>query len=55
MMKSVKTAMEDAVIHFKRGTQVADSTGLKVDGNAKISSLEVKMDNSTSIWVCLRV
>ena len=50
MMKSVKTAMEDvglqwnpkkcAVVHFKRGTHVADSAGLKVDGNTKISSLE---------------
>ena len=28
------------VVHFKRGTYVADSAGLKVDGNAKISSLE---------------
>ena len=28
------------VIHFKRGTHVADSTGLKVDGIAKISNLE---------------
>lgn len=50
MMKSVKTAMEDvglqwnpkkyAVAHFKRGTHVADSAVLKVDGNVKISSLE---------------
>ncbi|XP_068716907.1 uncharacterized protein [Montipora capricornis] len=29
-----------AVVHFKRGTHVADSAGLKVDGNAKIPSLE---------------
>ena len=50
MMKSVKTAMEDvglqwnpkkcAVVHFKRGTHVADSVGLKVDWNAEISSLK---------------
>ena len=50
MMKSVKAVMEDvglqwnpkkcAVVHFKRGTHVADSAGLKVDGSAEISSLE---------------
>ena len=50
MMKSVKAVMEDvglqsnpkkcAVVHFKRGTHVADSAGLKVDGNTEISSLE---------------
>ena len=50
VMKSVRPAMEDvglqwnpkkcAVVHFKRGTHVADSAGLKVDGNAKIPSLE---------------
>ena len=50
VMKSGKTAMENvglqwnpkkcAVVHFKRGTHVADSGGLKVDGNARISSLE---------------
>ena len=44
MMNSVKTAMEDvalqwnpikcAVVHFKRGTHVADSAGLKVDESA---------------------
>ena len=28
------------VFHFKRGTHVADSVELKVDGNAKVSSLE---------------
>ena len=49
-MKSVKAALEEvglqwnpkkcAIAHFKRGTFVADSTGLKVHGNAKISSLE---------------
>ena len=49
-MKSVKTVMEDvglqwnpkkcAVVNFKSGTHVADSEGLKVDGNAKISSLQ---------------
>lgn len=55
VMKSVKTAMEDvglqwnpkkcAVVHFKRGTHVADSAGLKVDGNAKIPSLEDGQQN----------
>ena len=50
VMKSIKAVMEDArlqwnpkklaVAHFKRGTHVADSAGLKVDGNAEISSLE---------------
>ena len=50
VMKSVKAVMEDvglqwnpkkcAVVHVKRGTHVADSAGLKVDGNAEISSLE---------------
>ena len=47
-MKSVKTGMEDVglqwnpkkCVNFERGTHVADSAGLKVDGNAKISSLE---------------
>ena len=52
MMKSVKAAMEDmglqwnpnkcAVVHIKRETHVTDGAGLKVDGNAKISSLEEK-------------
>ncbi|PFX18510.1 Retrovirus-related Pol polyprotein from type-1 retrotransposable element R2 [Stylophora pistillata] len=50
VMKSVKTALEDvglqwnpkkcAVVHLKWRTPVTDSAGLKVDGNAKISSLE---------------
>ena len=50
MIKSVKAVMEDvglqwnpkkcAVVHFKGGTHAADSVGLKVDGNAEISSLE---------------
>ena len=50
VMKSVKAAMEDvglqwnpnecAVVHFKREIHVTDGTGLKVDGNPKISSLE---------------
>ena len=49
-MKSVRVVMEDvglqwnpkkcAVVHFKRGTNVADSAGLKVDENAEIWSLE---------------
>ena len=48
VMKSVKTGMEDVglqwnpkkCVNFTRGTHVADSAGLKVDGNAKVSSLE---------------
>ena len=50
MIKSVTAVMEDvglqwnpkkcAVVHFKRGTHAADSVGLKVHGNAEISSLE---------------
>ena len=50
MMKSVKAVMEDvglqwnpkkcAAVHFKMGTHVADSAGLKVDGNSEMSSLE---------------
>ena len=50
VMKSVKTVMEDlglhwnpkkcAVVHLMRETHAGDSVGLKVDGNAEISSLE---------------
>ena len=63
VIKSVKAVMEDvglqwnpkkrAVVHFKRGTHVADSAGLKVDGNAEISSLEDRLQYK--FWACLRV
>ena len=49
-MKSVKAAMENvalqwnhkkyAVTDIRRGVLVADSAGVKVDGNAKMPSLE---------------
>ena len=50
VMKSAKTAMEDvglelnpkkcAVAYFKRGVHVVGSRAVKVNGNAKIPSLE---------------